>query len=107
MATGRKTLRLDNKGRVSLGAVMKQLHLKGLSGFTVSFDPCTPTRIILDAVLELPAAAPLERELVTNVSLRDARRLMEILDDKTPPNDSLVAATARFAAWESRDRSTR
>jgi hypothetical protein len=103
MTTATKTLRLDSKGRVSLGEVTKQLQLQGLSGFTVSFDPNTPTRIILDAVVELPASEAAERAAVTNISLRDARRLMEILDDTTPPNDNLVAAAARFAAWERRD----
>lgn len=98
-----KTLRLDSKGRVSLGEVTKLLHLQGLSGFTVSFDPASPTRLILDAVVELPAAEAVERESITNISLRDARRLAEILDDETPPNDNIVAAAARFAAWERRD----
>jgi hypothetical protein len=103
MTATTKTLRLDSKGRVSLGEVTRQLHLQGLSGFTVSFDPATPTRIILDAVVELPAAEAVEREALTNLTQRDARRLMEILDDDTPPNEQLVAAAARFKTWERRD----
>ncbi len=102
-AISSKTLRLDSKGRLSLGEVTRQLQLQGLSGFTVSVDPKVPTRIILDAVVELSAAEAAEREAIVNLSRRDAKRLIEILDDDQAPSDELSAAAARFQAWERRD----
>ncbi len=42
--------------------------------------------------------APIEHHEI-NISPRDALRLVEILEDDSGPNDSLVAAAARFADW--------
>jgi len=96
-----KTVRLDTRGRVALADAIKQLGLSGLSGFNVSFDPDHPARLILDAVVEVPAAAALEHASLVELSVRDAQRLIEILDDESPPGPHLKAAAARFAAWES------
>ena len=41
-----------------------------------------------------------------NISPRDALRLVEILEDESGPNDSLVAAAARFADWSAGQQRT-
>jgi hypothetical protein len=95
MTTVPKVLRLDRRGRISLAGVIAHLDLRGVSGFTVTFDPEAPTRLILDPISEKAAAGA--GDAMIEISVRDARRLHEILNDDAPPAPQLVEAAARFA----------
>lgn len=101
MTTVPKVLRLDRRGRISLAGVIDHLGLRGVRGFTVTFDPATPTRLIFDPVVEGAAAG--DDEVTIDISVRDARRLHEILHDDASPSPQLVEAAARFASWDRRD----
>jgi len=97
-SSAKRTLRLDTKGRLPLAEVTKGLNINGLSGFQATVD--ANKRIILEPVVEMPASAA--DEFTTPLSLRDARRFVEILNADVEPNDRMTAAAARFKAWDER-----
>lgn len=103
MTSLKKTLRMDSKGRIALGEVAKRLNIPGLSGFTASFDPASPHRIILEPVVELSASDAADNDAVTRLSLRDSQRLVELLDAAFTPSAELKQAAAAFKEWERRD----
>lgn len=57
-----------------------------------------PTLIPTPAHPDAETLVPGPAEQVTDISVRDAHRLIEILDDKAPPNERLEAAAVRVEA---------